>query len=188
MLKARDDPGSGAFARLRIPHASPKSSGSIAFVACPRSLRYRGLRAELCNGLSVPRRPAVSSILGVIWKVPDLVMHGPTPCSRLLRRSVVGSVADLALTCRHLRDPARTPVRRHHHCAGDWAATCIQKQSVPDPCGDLSNQRPHHERAADHPQPNATFSRHLHFHHVCFRLALHWLADGHAKWGLRESL
>jgi hypothetical protein len=21
----------------------------------------------------------------------------------------------------------------------------------------------------------------LHFHHVCFRLALHWLADGHAK-------
>lgn len=80
-----------------------------------------------------------------------------------------------------IRDLARTPVRRHHHCAGDWAATCIEEQSVPDPCGDLFNQRPYHERADDHPQPNATFSRDLHFHHVCFRLALHWLADGHAK-------
>jgi hypothetical protein len=75
-----------------------------------------------------------------------------------------------------VRDLARTAVRRHHHCAGDWAATYIQEQSVPDPCGDLFNQRPHHERAANHSQPNATFSRSLHLHHGCFRPNLHWLA------------
>jgi hypothetical protein len=87
-----------------------------------------------------------------------------------------------------IRDPARTPVRYHNYCAGRWAATCIQKPSVPDPCGDLFNQRPHHERAADHPQPNAAFRRHLHLHHVRFRLALHWLADSHAKRGYQGRL
>jgi hypothetical protein len=56
-----------------------------------------------------------------------------------------------------IRDPARTPVRCHNYRAGHWAAICIQEPIVPDPCGDLFNQRPHHERAADHPQRNAAF-------------------------------
>lgn len=50
-----------------------------------------------------------------------------------------------------IRDFARTAVRCHHHCAGDWAETCLQEPGLPHTCNRLPDHRPHHERVVTIP-------------------------------------